>query len=122
MKRRSPAEPLRIWVPGCSTGEETYSHAISLLEFLGDRKADIPIQLFGTDLGQAGIDKARAGVYPESIAADVSPQRLQHCFTKVEGGYRITKTIRDMCVFARHILLPDPPFYLIASIRCRNGL
>jgi len=70
LKRRSPAEPLRIWVPGCSTGEETYSHAISLLEFLGDRKADIPIQLFGTDLGQAGIDKARAGVYPESIAAD----------------------------------------------------
>src|SRR5216684_4999614 len=122
VKRRSPAEPIRIWVPGCSTGEETYSHAISLLEFLGDGKADVPIQLFGTDLGQAGIDKARAGVYPESIAADVSPQRLQRFFTKVEGGYRITKTIRDMCVFARHNLLQDPPFSRIDIISCRNVL
>ncbi len=122
LKSRSPAEPIRIWVPGCSTGEETYSHAISLLEFLGDRKADIPIQLFGTDLSQAGIDKARAGVYPESIAADVSPQRLQRFFTKVEGGYRITKTIRDMCVFARHNLLQDPPFSRIDIISCRNVL
>ena len=122
LKRRSPQEPIRIWAPGCSTGEETYSHAISLLEFLGDRKADIPIQLFGTDLGQAGIDKARAGVYPESIAADVSPQRLQRFFTKVEGGYRITKIIRDMCVFARHNLLQDPPFSRIDIISCRNVL
>src|SRR6266852_4207096 len=122
LKRRSPQEPIRIWVPGCSTGEETYSHAISLLEFLGDRKADIPIQLFGTDLGQAGIDKARAGVYPESIAADVSPQRLQRFFTKVDGGYRITKTIRDMCVFAGQNLLQDPPFSRIDIISCRNVL
>jgi two-component system, chemotaxis family, CheB/CheR fusion protein len=122
LKRRLREEPIRIWAPGCSTGEETYSHAISLVEFLGDRKADIPIQLFGTDLGQAGIDKARAGVYPESIAADVSPQRLQRFFTKVEGGYRITKTIRDMCVFARHNLLQDPPFSRIDIISCRNVL
>src|SRR6266852_1094004 len=122
LKRRSPEELIRIWVPGCSTGEETYSHAISLLEFLGDRKANIPIQLFGTDLGQASIDKARAGIYPESIAADVSPQRLQRFFTKVDGGYRITKTIRDMCVFARHNLLQDPPFSRIDIISCRNVL
>src|SRR5216683_6866963 len=120
--RTSASGAVRVWVPGCSTGEETYSHAISLVEFLGDRKADIPIQLFGTDLGQAGIDKARAGVYPESIAADVSPQRLQRFFTKVEGGYRITKTIRDMCVFARHNLLQDPPFSRIDIISCRNVL
>src|SRR5713101_8535277 len=122
LKHRSPEEPIRIWVPGCSTGEETYSHAISLIEFLGDRKANIPIQLFGTDLGQASIDKARAGIYPESIAADVSPQRLQRFFTKVDGGYRITKTIRDMCVFARHNLLQDPPFSRIDIISCRNVL
>jgi len=122
LKHRSPEEPIRIWVPGCSTGEETYSHAISLLEFLGDRKASIPIQLFGTDLSQLGIEKARAGTYPESIAADVSSERLRRFFVKVEGGYRIAKTIRDMCVFARQNLLQDPPFSRIDIISCRNVL
>src|SRR2546425_3707460 len=122
LKHRSAEEPIRIWVPGCSTGEETYSHAISLLEFLGDRRGNIPIQLFGTDLSQAGIEKARAGIYPESIAADVSPERLPRFFAKVEGGYRIAKTIRDMCVFARQNLLQDPPFSRIDLISCRNVL
>ena len=122
LKHRSPEEPIRIWVPGCSTGEETYSHAISLLEFLGDRKASIPIQLFGTDLSQLGIEKARAGTYPESIAADVSSERLRRFFVKVEGGYRIAKTVRDMCVFARQNLLQDPPFSRIDIISCRNVL
>src|SRR5438309_8851844 len=122
LKHRSPAEPIRIWVPGCSTGEETYSYGISLLEFLGDRKASIPIQLFGTDLSQLGIEKARAGTYPESIAADVSPEQLRRFFVKVEGGYRIAKTIRDMCVFARQNLLQDPPFSRIDIISCRNVL
>src|SRR3982074_220735 len=109
VKHRSPEEPVRVWVPGCSTGEETYSQAIALLEFLGNRRADIPIQLFGTDLGQGSIEKARAGIYPQSIAADVSPERLRRFFVKVEGGYRINKTIRDICVFARQNLLQDPP-------------
>src|SRR3979411_1081250 len=70
LKHRSSEEPVRVWVPGCSTGEEIYSHAIALLEFLGGRSADISIQLFGTDLHQGSIEKARAGIYPESIAAD----------------------------------------------------
>src|SRR5438128_3405310 len=122
LKHRSPEEPIRIWVPGCSTGEDVYSHAVSLLEFLGDRRGNIPIQLFGTDLSQAGIEKARAGIYPESIAADVSPERLPRFFAKVEGGYRIAKTIRDMCVFARQNLLQDPPFSRIDLISCRNVL
>src|SRR3989475_3451598 len=122
LKHRSPEEPIRIWVPGCSTGEETYSCAISLLEFLGDRRASIPIQLFGTALSQAAIEKARAGTYPENIAADVSPERLQRFFAKVEGGYRIAKTIRDTCVFARQNLLQDPPFSRIDLISCRNVL
>jgi two-component system CheB/CheR fusion protein len=73
LKHRSLEEPLRIWVPGCSTGEETYSQAIALLEFLGNSRAETPVQLFGTDLSQGSIEKARAGIYPESIAADVSP-------------------------------------------------
>src|SRR5216683_766119 len=122
LKHRTPEEPIRVWVPGCSTGEETYSQAIALLEFLGNRRADIPIQLFGTDLGQGGIEKARAGIYPDSIAADVSPERLRRFFVKVEGGYRINKTIRDICVFARHNLLEDPPFSRIDVISCRNVL
>src|SRR5216684_6741383 len=122
LKHRSPEEPVRVWVPGCSTGEETYSQAMALLEFLGGRSADIPIQLFGTDLGPGSIEKARAGIYPESIAADVSPERLRRFFVKVESGYRINKTIRDMCVFARQNLLQDPPFSRIDVISCRNVL
>ncbi len=122
LKHRSPEEPVRVWVPGCSTGEETYSQAIALLEFLGGRRADFPIQVFGTDLGQGGIEKARAGIYPESIAADVSPERLRRFFVNVESGYRINKTIRDMCVFARQNLLQDPPFSRIDVISCRNVL
>src|SRR5438128_12267321 len=122
LKHRSPEEPIRVWVPGCSTGEETYSQAISLLEFLGHRSADIPIQLFGTDLSQESIGKARAGIYPDSIVADVSPERLRRFFAKVEVGYRINKTIRDMCVFARQNLLQDPPFSRIDIISCRNVL
>src|SRR5436309_8710374 len=122
LKHRPLEEPIRVWVPGCSTGEETYSQAIALLEFLGPRSADTPIQLFGTDLSQASIEKARAGVYPESIAADVSPERLRRFFAKVEDGYRISKTIRDRCVFARQNLLQDPPFSRIDVISCRNVL
>src|SRR5438552_18081613 len=122
LKHRSPEEPIRVWVPGCSTGEETYSQAIALLEFLGHRSADIPIQLFGTDLSQESIGKARAGIYPESIVADVSPERLRRFFAKVEVGYRIHKTIRDMCVFARQNFLRDPPFSRIDVISCRNVL
>src|SRR2546428_584441 len=122
LKHRSPEEPIRVWVPGCSTGEETYSQAIVLLEFLGHRSADIPIQLFGTDLSQESIGKARSGVYPESIVADVSPERLRRFFAKVEVGYRINKTIRDMRVFARQNFLQEPPFSRIDVISCRNVL
>src|SRR3989441_1413686 len=122
LKHRSAEEPVRVWVPGCSTGEETYSQAIALLEFLGNRRADIPFQLFGTDLRQGSIEKARAGTYPESVGADVSPERLRRFFVKVESGYRINKTIRDICVFARHNLLQDPPFSRIDVISCRNVL
>src|SRR3989442_14523 len=122
LKHRSPEEPVRVWVPGCSTGEETYSQAIALLEFLRNRRADIPIQLFGTDLGQGSIEKARAGIYPQSIAADVSPERLRRFFVKVEGGYRINKALREILVFAMHNLLEAPPFSRIDVISCRNVL
>ena len=121
-KDRSRHEPLRIWALGCSTGEEAYSIAITFAEFAEAQGSPIPIQVFATDLNQAGIEKARAGMYPPSIEHDVSPERLRHFFSKVDGGYRISKTIRDMCVFARHNVLTDPPFSQIDLISCRNLL
>jgi two-component system CheB/CheR fusion protein len=113
---------IRVWTPGCASGEETYSVAIALLEFLGDKASQMSIQFFGTDVSDISVSKARAGVYPENIHADVSPERLRRFFTKVEGGYRVSKTIRDMCIFAQHNILNDPPFSRMDLICCRNLL
>ncbi len=113
---------IRVWTPGCSSGEETYSMAMALLEFLGDRASQIPIQFFGTDVSEQSVTKARNGVYPENIQGDVSPERLWRFFTKVEGGYRVSRTIRDMCIFAQHNVLNDPPFSRMDLICCRNLL
>ena len=122
LKNRPTDSAIRMWVPGCSTGEEAYSIAICALEFLGEAKSNIPIQIFGTDISEAAIERARAGNYPESISADVSPERLRRFFTPVPGGYRISKSIREMCVFARHNVLQDPPFSRLDVISCRNLL
>lgn len=121
-QRRPKDTVVRIWVPGCASGEETYSVAISLLEFLGDKAAGVPIQFFGTDVSEASVVKARAGIYPENIRGDVSPERLRRFFSKVDGGYRISKTIRDMCIFATHNVNSDPPFSQMDLISCRNLL
>ena len=121
-KNRPPEGSLRIWTPGCASGEETYSVAIALLESLGDKATQTHIQFFGTDISESSIVKARSGVYPENIQGDVSPERLRRFFTKVEGGYRISKTIRDMCIFAQHNVLNDPPFSQMDLICCRNLL
>lgn len=112
--------PLRVWVPGCSAGEEVYSIAICLLEFLGETRQDARIKIFGTDLSLAIIGAARAGRYPDSIDQDVSPERLQRFFTKEEGGYRIRREVRDMCVFAKHDVTSDPPFSAMDLVSCRN--
>jgi two-component system CheB/CheR fusion protein len=122
MKQRNPGTVIRVWTPGCASGEETYSVAMSLLEFLGDKAAEVPIQFFGTDVSEPSITKARAGVFPENIQGDVSPERLRRFFTGVEGGYRISKAIRDMCIFAQHNVLNDPPFSQMDLICCRNLL
>ncbi len=122
MKNRSPDEPIRIWVPGCSTGEEPYSIAISLLEFLGDRATSTPIQIFATDISEVAIEKARAGIFIENIALDVSPERLRRFFVKLESGYQISKTFRDICVFAKQNVVKDPPFSKLDLISCRNVL
>ena len=118
--QRAADLPLRIWVPGCSTGEEVYSLAIVLLEFIGDRASDRQIQIFATDLSEAILAKARAGVYPKSIAMDVSSDRLRRFFREVDNGYQITKSIRDMVVFAKQDLAKDPPFSKLDVISCRN--
>ena len=122
MANRPRDSALRMWAPGCASGEETYSLAIALSEFLGDRSANVVVQLFGTDVSDGNIIKARTGLYPENIQGDVSAERLRRFFSKVEGGYRISKSIRDMCIFAQHNLLNDPPFSQMDLICCRNLL
>jgi two-component system, chemotaxis family, CheB/CheR fusion protein len=119
---RSPSDPVRVWVPGCSTGEETYSHAISLVEMLSELRIEVPIQIFGTDLSEQAIQRARAGIYKESIANEVSEVRLRRFFHKVPDGYQISKSIRDMCVFARQNVFSDPPFSRMDMVSCRNVL
>ena len=113
---------IRIWVPGCATGEEAYSIAISLQEYLKESGNAFPVQIFASDISEAAIEKARNGRYPDNIEADVSPERLTRYFTKVEGGYQIGKPLREMCVFSRHNLIDDPPFSKLDLISCRNVL
>ena len=122
MRHHGPGKAIRIWVPGCATGEEVYSIAICLLEFLGDKTYRIPIQIFATDIDEEALNKARIGQYLENIAQDVSPERLRRFFTKVEAKYQINKNIRDICVFAKQNLLKDPPFSNLDLISCRNVL
>jgi len=122
LRNRAEDEPIRIWVPGCASGEEAYSLAISLLEFLGDMASNVQIQIFATDVEEGVIDQARLGIYPESIATDVSAYRLRRFFSKVAGGYQVSKTIRSMCVFAKQNLTKDPPFSRLDLISCRNVL
>jgi len=122
IQRRSAAEPIRIWVPGCATGEEVYSLAICLLEVLTERAIKLPLQIFGTDLSERVIETARRGIYRQNLMVNVSPERLQRFFVQVEGGYQICKWVREQCVFARHNLVSDPPFSNLDMISCRNVL
>jgi two-component system CheB/CheR fusion protein len=119
---RGPESAIRIWTPGCASGEETYSVAIALLEFLGDKASETPFQLFGTDVSESSVAKARSGSYPDNIQGDVSAERLRRFFSRSETGYRVSKTIRDRCIFAQHNLLNDPPFSQMDLLCCRNLL
>ena len=122
IKNKPPDEPIRIWVPGCSTGEEVYSIAITLTELMSERKLDNPVHIFGTDIHDTALEKARMGLYPEIIKADVSAERLRRFFVRTEEGMRINKSIREMCIFARQNLVVDPPFSNLDLISCRNVL
>jgi len=116
---------IRVWVAGCSTGEEAYSIAMLLRERMEDRKENFKVQIFATDIDREAIDHARAGVYPASIVADVSPERLAHFFDQEQpdgSTYRIQKIVRDMLVFSEHDLIKNPPFSKLDLISCRNLL
>jgi two-component system, chemotaxis family, CheB/CheR fusion protein len=114
--------PIRIWVAGCSTGEEVYSIAICLMEFFDDRPIRHQIKIFATDISEVVISKARIGFYEENLLKEVSPERLSRFFIPVEGGYQIGRLVRDCCVFARQNLTSDPPFSRLDLISCRNML
>src|SRR5262245_1588930 len=122
LEGRSPDQPIRVWVSGCATGEEAYSLAIALTEYLQRDHSDKRVQIFATDVSETAIEQARTGLYPLSIEGDVTADRLRRFFTKHDGGYRVTKMIRDLCVFARQDLTKDPPFSRLDLILCRNVL
>lgn len=111
---------VRVWIPGCATGEEAYSLAILIVEYLGERAHGIAIQIFGTDIDVHAIEKARTGIFGDQILAQVSPARLRRFFVKVAGGYQIAKGIRDLCIFAVQNLVKDPPFSRLDLVSCRN--
>ncbi|HUW51093.1 MAG TPA: chemotaxis protein CheB [Sulfuricella sp.] len=115
---------LRAWVPACSTGEEAYSLAIAFKEALEQvgPQARFSLQIFATDLDQDAIDRARQGVYPANIAADVSPRRLNRFFIEDDAGYRVSKEIREMVIFAPQNIIMDPPFTKLDILICRNLL
>ncbi|HTR52744.1 MAG TPA: CheR family methyltransferase [Kofleriaceae bacterium] len=121
-EKRSAESPIRIWVPGCATGEEAYSIAISLVEYLDHVAGTRRVQIFATDIDEHALARARQAVYPPSIEVDVSSDRLQRFFVPHDKGYEVSRPIRDMVVFARHNVGKDPPFSRLDLVSCRNVL
>ncbi|HEY0759654.1 MAG TPA: chemotaxis protein CheB [Acidisarcina sp.] len=119
---RSPDDTIRVWVSGCASGKEVYSLAICLIEYLEEVKQTFPVQIFGTDVSDRAIEAARTGKYPESIAAVISPERLKRFFVKVEDGYQIARSVRELCIFSRQDVTKDPPLSKMDLISCRNLL
>ena len=119
---RSLKDPIRIWVPGCASGEEVYSIAIALVEHLGDRLASVGVQIFGTDVSETAIELARGGSFSQNIVQELSSERLERFFVKQDSSYVIAKSIRDLCIFARQDVTRDPPFSRLDLISCRNVL
>jgi two-component system CheB/CheR fusion protein len=121
---------VRIWIPGCSSGEEAYSLAMAMLEYLWletTRTAKpglgaTPFQIFATDISDGALDRARAGLYSESSVGGVSPERLRRFFMRIDGGYQIVKPVREMCIFAKQNVAKDPPFSNLDLVSCRNLL
>jgi two-component system CheB/CheR fusion protein len=122
LEGKTEGATLRVWVPGCSTGEEAYSLAILIREYLTKRKLRLTVQMFASDLDSRAVETARIGLYPVGIAGDIAPDRLQRFFTKEDHSYRVKKEIRDLVVFATHNVLTDAPFTKLDLLVCRNLL
>jgi two-component system, chemotaxis family, CheB/CheR fusion protein len=122
VKNRKLTDPIRVWIPGCATGEEAYSMGMCLAEFITKKGIGIPIQIFATDLDEHAVQKARLGVYSRLSVQNISAERLRKYFQKVDGQFQIIKSIRDMCIFSVHNLMKDPPFSRIDLISCQNVL
>jgi len=122
LERKGPEATFRLWVPGCSKGQEAYSIVMSLVEFLDTKSLRADIQMFASDVNDLDIGFARAGIYPDTISREVSPERLARFFTQVPGGYRVEPAIREMCVFAVHDITRDPPFSKLDIVSFRNVL
>lgn len=122
IRERKSGDPLRIWVAGCATGEEAYSVAIMLNEYLTGKKLTVPFQIFASDLDERAIEKARLGIYPVSAMSGVSEKFLNQYFKKIDSQYQVVKAIRENCVYAHHNLLKDPPFSRMDLISCQNVL
>jgi two-component system CheB/CheR fusion protein len=122
VQNRNPDVPIRIWVAGCATGEEAYSIAMALLEYLANKPQNPPIQIFATDVNEQSIEVARIGWYSQAQVADLSPERLQRYFVPVDDGYQVNTLVRELCIFARQNLVNDPPFSRLDLISCRNVL
>jgi two-component system, chemotaxis family, CheB/CheR fusion protein len=122
MRGKKTPDVIRLWVAACSSGEEAYSIAICIFEYLSDHSLVIPIQLFASDLSEESIEKARAGIYSKFAVEKMSPERVNRFFVPIDGYYQVIKPIRDICVFATHNLLKDPPFSKLDLISCQNAL
>lgn len=123
LEDRQPQQPLRIWVPACASGEEAYSVAIALAEFLGEQAAATRVQIYATDIDHKAIAQARAGVYSaDALLGRLSPERLQRFFIATPQGYQISRTLRAQCVFAVQDITRDPPFSQVDLVCCRNLL
>ncbi len=122
LEGKSDSEGLRIWVPGCASGEEAYSLAITALDVMQELGASVPVKIFATDINEADLRRARRGVFAQSISAQVASDQLRRYFVVAGGGYQVSKAVRDLCVFARHDVTTDPPFPRLDLVSCRNLL
>ncbi|MBL0309937.1 MAG: hypothetical protein IPP77_09745 [Bacteroidetes bacterium] len=120
IKNKTGHDSIRVWVAGCSTGQEAYSIAICFREFLGDSQQKV--QIFATDISEPAIAKARSGIYLKNELESVSAHRLAEFFVKTNGHYQVKRYVRDMCIFASHNFVKDPPFGKIDLVTCRNVL
>ncbi len=122
LRSKNEGASLRIWVPGCASGEEAYSLAITALDVMEELRRNVPVKIFATDINEPDLAQARRGAYAQSISAQVAPDLLRRYFTATDGGYQVSKDVRGLCIFARHDLTVDPPFPRLDLVSCRNLL